>query len=82
MCTSKKHGTEREQDNCSSVSAEREQTNSKGTTMTDNNGNQYFVMGKTRIKITEHFADNGKSINELVTDLIEAKIKERITETI
>ena len=82
MCTSKKHGTENEQDNCSSVSAEREQTNSKGTTVTDNDGNQYFVLGRTRIKITEHFADNGKPINELVADLIEAKIKEKIAKTV
>lgn len=81
MYTSK-HGIQNEQDNCSSVSAEREQTNSKGTTMTDNDGNQYFVMGRTRIKITEHFADNGKSINELVTDLIEAKIREKIAKTV
>lgn len=82
MCTSKKHGIENEQDNCSSVSAECEQTNTKGTTITDNNGNQYFVLGRTRIKITEHFADNGKSINELVTDLIEAKIKEKIAKAV
>lgn len=81
MYTSK-HGIENEQDNCSSVSAECEQVNSKGTTVTDNDGNQYFVMGKTRIKITEHFVDNGKSINELVTDLIEAKIKEKITKAV
>lgn len=82
MCTSKKHGIENEQGNCSSVAAEREQVNSKGTTVTDNDGNQYFVLGRTRIKITEHFADNGKSINELVTDLVEAKIKEKITKAV
>lgn len=81
MYTSK-HGTEIEQDNCSSVSAEREQVNSKGATVTDNDGNQYFVMGRTRIKITEHFADNGKPINELVADLIEAKIKEKIAKAV
>lgn len=39
-------------------------------------GEQYFVMGKNRIKITEHFSSDGKPIEELVTDLIAQKIKE------
>lgn len=39
-------------------------------------GAQYFIIGKTRIKITEHFRPDGKPIEELVTALIENKIKE------
>lgn len=39
-------------------------------------GEQYFIIGKTRIKITEHFRPDGKPIEELVTALIENKIKE------
>ncbi len=39
-------------------------------------GEQYFIMGKNRIKITEHFPPDGKPIEELVTALIENKIKE------
>ena len=32
--------------------------------------NQYFVMGKVRIKITEHFAKEGKSLTNLLGDAI------------
>lgn len=39
-------------------------------------GEQYYIIGKTRIKITEHFRPDGKPIEELVTALIESKIKE------
>lgn len=52
-----------------------------GTTITDANGNQYFIFGKSKIKITEHFTDNGKPIDLLLFDLIQAKIKENITKT-
>ena len=48
---------------------------SAGQTITEN-GTEYFVIGKTRIKITEHFSLEGKRIEELVTDLITQKIKE------
>ena len=44
------------------------------------NGEQYFIMGKTRIKITEHFPVNGKQLDELITDLIAHKMKEKSTE--
>ena len=47
-----------------------------GLTVTTETGEQYFVMGKHRIKITEHFPPNGKQLDELVTDLIIHKIKE------
>ncbi len=40
-------------------------------------GQQYFVAGKTRIKITEHFPASGKQIDELVTDYIIQKMKEK-----
>lgn len=69
MCTSNSHSK-----------AEKE-NNQKGITMTDADGNKYFVLGKYRIKITEHFADDGKSIGDLMSDLIQAKIKENITKT-
>ena len=67
MCTSKLNN------------ATDKQENQQGITMTDTDGNQYFILGKTRIKITEHFSDNGKSIDDLISDLIQAKIKEQIT---
>lgn len=47
----------------------------EGRTITEN-GEQYFVLGKNRIKITERFSVDGKPIEELVTDLIAQKIKE------
>ncbi len=34
------------------------------------NGTQYFVVGKTRIKVTEHFPEQGPSISNLIEDLI------------
>lgn len=46
-------------------------------TVTTETGEQYFIMGKNRIKITEHFPASGKKIDELVTDLIVQKIKEK-----
>ena len=46
----------------------------KGRTVIEN-GEQYFIMGKTRIKITEHFPANGKQLDELITDLIAHKMK-------
>ena len=49
----------------------------EGLTVTTETGEQYFVMGKNRIKITEHFSPSGKQLDELVTDLIAQKIKEK-----
>ena len=47
-----------------------------GTTMTIN-GEQYYIIGKNRIKITEHFPTSGKQIDELIIDLIAHKIREK-----
>lgn len=52
----------------------------EGRTITEN-GEQYFVVGKNRIKITEHFQPEGKPIEELVEDLINRKIKEKSVES-
>ena len=32
---------------------------SSGTLLTEKDGTQYFVMGKVRIKVSEHFAQDG-----------------------
>lgn len=48
----------------------------EGQTVITESGEQYFIMGKNRIKITEHFPPSGKQLDELVTDLIIQKIKE------
>lgn len=34
------------------------------------NGVTYFVVGNTRIKVTEHFAPNGKPLPDLLEDVI------------
>ncbi len=49
-----------------------------GLTITAVSGEQYFIIGKNRIKITEHFSPAGKQLDELVTDLIIHKIKEKV----
>lgn len=49
-----------------------------GSITTTDHGIQYFVIGKTRIKITEHFPENGKSIDELIDGLIQQKIREKV----
>lgn len=33
-------------------------------------GSQYYVIGRSRIKVTEHFAAQGKTIDSLMEDLI------------
>ena len=46
-------------------------TDNSGTMLTAADGTQYFVMGKTRIKISEHFANNGKRLGSLLEDVIQ-----------
>ncbi len=53
----------------------------QGEVITASNGEQYYVIGKDRIKITEHFPVNGKRIEDLITDLIADKIKEKVAKT-
>ena len=40
-------------------------------------GKQYYIIGKNKIKITEHFPADGKQLDELITDMITQKIKEK-----
>lgn len=46
------------------------------------NGERYFIYGKTRVKITEHFPINGKSIDELITVLAQREIQESARKTV
>ena len=41
-----------------------------GTLLTEKDGTQYFVMGKVRIKVSEHFAAEGRPLGELIADVI------------
>ena len=38
--------------------------------LTDENGEEYYCCGNTKIKITERFAEEGKTMGELLEDLI------------
>ena len=46
-------------------------TNNSGTMLTATDGTQYFIMGKIRIKVSEHFAEDGKPLNSLLEDVIQ-----------
>lgn len=41
-------------------------------------GQEYFILNDIRIRITEHFPTTGKQMNELITELITNKIKEKV----
>jgi len=43
-------------------------------------GQLYFVHGKNRIKVTEHFSDTGKPLNTLLEDLIQFSAKQQENE--
>ena len=38
--------------------------------LTDESGVEYYCCGNTKIKITEHFSEDGKCMGELLEDLI------------
>lgn len=52
-----------------------------GLTITTETGEQYYIIGKNRIKITEHFPASGKQLDELIADLIVYKIKEKVSKS-
>lgn len=56
---------------------ERRNAVQDGLVVTTETGEQYFIIGKNRIKITEHFSPDGKQIDELVTDFVIHKMKEK-----
>lgn len=39
------------------------------------NGTLYFIVGKTRIKVTEHFPQTGPTVTDLVEDAISYSAK-------
>ena len=48
-----------------------ESNTNSGTMFTAADGTQYFVIGKVRIKVSEHFAENGKPLDCLLEDVIQ-----------
>ena len=41
-----------------------------GRVLMEEDGKQYFVCGKNHIEISEHFATNGKKLDDLLTDVM------------
>ena len=48
-----------------------------GRYMYSKDGQLYFIHGKNRIKVTEHFSCDGKPINLLLEDLIQFSAKQQ-----
>ena len=42
---------------------------------TEPDGDMYFYVGNSKIKVTEHFNDKGKSIEDLLEDVINYSVK-------
>lgn len=42
----------------------------QGELIIDENGKKHFVCGKTRLNITEHFAENGKTFSEILDEIV------------
>ena len=42
---------------------------------TEPDGEMFFYVGNTRIKVSEHFNDHGKTINDLLEDVIKHSAK-------
>ena len=42
----------------------------RGQLLQTENGTQYFICGKSRIKVSEHFATEGRPLVELIADVI------------
>ncbi len=53
----------------------------QGRTYTDPNGQQYFQMGKNRIKITEHFPSAGKTFADFIEEMTIHKRSEKVDKT-
>lgn len=46
-------------------------TQQTGQLVTMENGTEYFICGNNRIKISEHFAAKGRSLGDLIVDVIQ-----------
>lgn len=48
----------------------------KGEIITGVDGRKHFTYGKTRLHVTEHFPEKGKTFRELLDELILDRIRE------
>lgn len=53
----------------------------QGRTYTAPNGQQYFQLGKKRIKITEHFPSAGKTFADFIEEMTIHKKSEKVDKT-
>lgn len=42
----------------------------KGELIIDEDGKKHFIFGKTRLNITEHFPEKGKTFSEILDEII------------
>lgn len=47
----------------------------KGEIIINEDGSKYFIYGKIRLHITEHFRENGKTFRELLDQIILQRIR-------
>lgn len=52
-------------------SEDKSSNEEKGFLLITQDGTQYYIMGKVRIKVSEHFAEKGKPIDALLEDVIQ-----------
>lgn len=43
----------------------------QGQLLKTEDGTQYFICGKSRIRVSEHFAAEGKPLDDLIADVIQ-----------
>ena len=51
----------------------------QGQLLQTENGTQYFICGKSRIKVSEHFATEGRPLGELIVDVIRHSVDKNPT---
>lgn len=47
----------------------------KGEIIIDEDGKKHFILGKTRLNITEHFAENGKTFSEILDEVVLRRVE-------
>ena len=48
-----------------------------GLTISEADGRQYFIYGKSRIRIVEHFSKDGPTLENALSKLIQQQIREK-----
>ena len=51
----------------------------QGKYITDENGVQYFIIGNTRIRVTEYFKEDGPTLEDVIVQLILSEVRQKTT---